>query len=348
MSHFQIEYTVQLANALSELLDTHLLAWETPGESALDLLETRVTLRRLSHGTSSHGERLSSQAELLRLATRLKPDIVHFQNAYVWTTPFLPAIRRRGLVLTVHDPYPHMGRRDPFSFPAIAIQSREADAVIVHGEAQKTALRSRFRLPAEVIRVIPHGEFSFVGKGAGATTRDPHLVLFFGRISAYKGVSILLEAIPLIRRFAPEARFRLVGSGSLSSFQPLIHRIGGVEVLNRFVPRTELAREIQTAAVVVAPYVDASQSAVVITSESLGTPVVTTRVGGIPEDVIEGKTGILTNVGDASGLAEAVADLLSNAPKARRMGNAARQWMATERSWEKIALRTFELYRELT
>jgi starch synthase len=77
-----------------------------------------------------------------------------------------------------------------------------------------------------------------------------------------------------------------------------------------------------------------------------GTPVVASRVGGIPEVVVDGETGRLVEPGDAAVLGQALREALADPEQARRMGQAGRRRVEAHFSWDRIAERTLAVYRD--
>jgi starch synthase len=78
-----------------------------------------------------------------------------------------------------------------------------------------------------------------------------------------------------------------------------------------------------------------------------GTPVIASRIGGLPEIVEDGVTGYLVRPGDVASLRERIADVLGDPAVAARLGLNARRLVATELSWERCAQRCLEVYRQL-
>ena len=85
----------------------------------------------------------------------------------------------------------------------------------------------------------------------------------------------------------------------------------------------------------------------VLEAMALGLPVVATRVGGVPEVVLEGETGLLVEPDDATGLAAALSTLLENRPLCERLGRAGASRVAAEFSSDGLARRTVDLYERL-
>ena len=349
--NFQLEYSIQLANALAERAEVSFPCWDALGSHLMPILDHRVGIVALGTPGRYPWRRLWNKLEFSRILTNKGGDLVHFQNAYSWRTPFATRLRRP-CVLTVHDPFPHAGLPDPWSFPSLSVFATTADAIVVHGRAQRELLMSRFQLDIDKVHVIRHGEFSFYRRFASVPEGDGRTFLFLGRVTRYKGLEHFLASIPLVRQRVKGAQFRIVGEGDLRPYAKVIKSIEGLEIVNRFISPAEIAQEIGRAAAVVLPYTEASQSGVAITAQSLGRPVIVTDVGGLPEDVLDMETGVVVRRAKfdriADGIADAVAFLAENPASRIAMGRKAQQWMQTDRSWTAIAKQTVQLYEALS
>ncbi|MFI6284111.1 glycogen synthase [Streptomyces sp. NPDC051018] len=184
-------------------------------------------------------------------------------------------------------------------------------------------------------------------------------VLFVGRISRQKGVPHLLRAA---RAFDPEAQLVLCAgspdtSGTGAEFRELVDELDrardGVHWIPETLPRPQIIQLLTHAAVFVCPSVYEPLGIVNLEAMACGTPVVASAVGGIPEVVDDGRTGLLVPYDDRhpesfeSALAQAVNRVLDDPPEAARMGAAGRQRAVREFGWEQVARRTYELYGEL-
>ena len=133
------------------------------------------------------------------------------------------------------------------------------------------------------------------------------VILFFGYVRKYKGLDILIEALPEAIRQIPELKLLIVGEfyDDVSSYITRIEKLGlknNVVLVNKFVPNEEVAKFYAAADVTVLPYRSATQSAVLNVSYSFGKPVIATRVGGLSEFVIDGYTGIIVDPGNKENL----------------------------------------------
>jgi glycosyltransferase involved in cell wall biosynthesis len=185
-------------------------------------------------------------------------------------------------------------------------------------------------------------------------------VLFVGRLTPHKGVDVLIRALP------PDTTLTVVGSEGHDPREPerdypaLLRSLAARRRV-RFVGAVddeELARLYCTAAVVVIPSVERTCfGRRVVVSELLGlvaleamasgTPVIASRLGGLPEIVEDGVTGYLVPPGDVAGLRERLTQVLADPVAAARLGSNARKAVVAELTWDRCAGRCLTAYREL-
>jgi glycosyltransferase involved in cell wall biosynthesis len=141
---------------------------------------------------------------------------------------------------------------------------------------------------------------------------ESKVLLFFGIVRKYKGLMTLIEAFPEIHRyFKGDVRLLIAGEfyESLTEYVRAIEQTGCADKItlhNRFIPNESVGDYFQAADVVVLPYLTASQSGVTQMAYGFGKPVIASAVGGLPETVEEGETGLLFSLGDSASLAQKV------------------------------------------
>ena len=149
--------------------------------------------------------------------------------------------------------------------------------------------------------------------------RNEKLVLYAGKIQRKKGVYILTEAIPLVLAVHPRAKFIFVGGDTLShglSAQKLLINIIRKNNLDKSinilpaVTKLELYKMFQKAAITVIPSLWENFPNVLLEASIFGSAVIASRVGGIPEMIKQGKTGILVPPQDPQAVANAISKLL--------------------------------------
>ncbi|MER6136312.1 glycogen synthase [Streptomyces sp. NPDC001815] len=188
----------------------------------------------------------------------------------------------------------------------------------------------------------------------GLDTSRPY-VLFVGRITRQKGVPHLLRAV---RDIDPAAQVVLCAGAPDTpeidqEFRVLFEELSrvreGVHWIPQMLPRPEVIQLLTHAAVFVCPSVYEPLGIVNLEAMACGTPVVASAVGGIPEVVEDGRTGVLVPVDDdfEAGLARALDSVLGDPAAARDMGEAGRVRAVDEFGWDAVARRTVRLYEEI-
>jgi glycosyltransferase involved in cell wall biosynthesis len=171
--------------------------------------------------------------------------------------------------------------------------------------------------------------------------------MFFGRIWPYKGLEYLIKAEPLVTEVIPKARFIIAGEGeNFNRYRSIMIHENRFSVYNEFISNNRTAELFQEAGIVVLPYIDGSQSGVIPQAYAFAKPVITTNVGSLPENVDDGKTGIVVPAKNVKALAEAIIFLMKNQEKRRWMGENAFRKTENELSWKNIARQTIEVYKK--
>ncbi|MCX7871570.1 MAG: glycosyltransferase, partial [bacterium] len=168
--------------------------------------------------------------------------------------------------------------------------------------------------------------------------------------SPYKGIEYFCEAIEIVNKIIPEAKFFILGNGKFYfDIDKYLQKLP-IFILNKYIDNSTLAYYLSKSSVTVLPYLDSTQSGVVITSYSFNKPVIATATGGIPEIVIEGKTGYLIPPKNSKLLAEKLIDLFLDRDKLTNMQKTINE-MKTKKeyeflSWEKISEETIIFYKK--
>lgn len=345
------EYCVPIANALSRSVEVVLILAEGQLDLASDGLDPAVSLVPFVNPRLRQPLRQAATTKtILRTLRWLQPDIVHLQQGHLWFNLLgLPRLGGRPLVVTVHDQTAHPGDRVSQKTPQVVMDLgfKRADQVVVHAEWVRKGIVERLGIEPDAVHVMPHVA---IGSGIACppAREEGRTVLFFGRIWPYKGLAHLIRAEPLITERVPDAHFVIAGQGEdFGRYRDMMGDSSRFTVLNEFVSVEKRAELFAKAAVVVLPYVEASQSGVVPIAYAHEKPVVATAVGGLPEAVEDGRTGLVVPPADEGALADAIVRLLGDPALRRRMGVAGREKLEAEWSAASVAERTLRVYERV-
>lgn len=274
-------------------------------------------------------------------------DVIHTDCMLGMWNLMLYKLFGKKMVLTVHDPFPHTGEitaRKSFNYK---VAMRMVSRFVLLNNKQKKQFCDTYHVhPNQILinRLGVYDNISTFVKSKNASAGKN--VLFFGRISPYKGIEYLCKAMMKVKEQVPNATLTIAGGGKMYFDMSPYQNLDWVNVINRYVGMEELAGLLQDCSLTVCPYTDATQSGVIMTSYSLCKPVVATNVGGLGEMVDEGKTGLLVPTKDVDALADAIFSLLNDSSTLNRMSeNIRNDYFVGDKSWKVIAEKYVEFYK---
>lgn len=175
-------------------------------------------------------------------------------------------------------------------------------------------------------------------------------ILFVGRIEKDKGIYELLDAFSTLKSKGHNLHLILLGNcvesdvkskiSSLTALKNKIHVIGEQ-------PHREVFNWLKSADLFVLPSYHEGLPNAILEAMSCGLPVVSTKIGGIPEIVEDGNTGILVNPKDSDALANAIDYLIKNDELARKMGKTGRDKVEQKFSWQQNAREIVQIYNKV-
>ena len=186
-----------------------------------------------------------------------------------------------------------------------------ADQVPTLSLAVAERLEATGRVPRAKLFTLFHPDLTY---GPPADPRppspgEPFRLLFLGRIMPYKGLALLLDALDILKEEGLPVELGVFGEGPLGSATAKRLVAMGAEVVNRWLTEDEIGAVLLRFHAVVLPHVEASQSGVAAAALGSGVPLISTPVGGLPEQVLHGQTGIVAAHADAQSLAAAITQL---------------------------------------
>lgn len=175
------------------------------------------------------------------------------------------------------------------------------------------------------------------------------ILLFLGRLGRRKGTYDLLDALVRVKDKIPNVVVKFGGDGELEEVKDRAKELGlekNIEILG-WVRGGQKKSLFDEAAIYVLPSYNEGLPMGILEAMSVGLPVISTTIGGIPDAIDSGKDGILIEPGDIDGLVHAIERLLHDADFRQEMGNAAREKVVHKFSTEKVVPQLEKLYREL-
>ncbi len=284
----------------------------------------------------------SLYAETRRVLRVTSPRLVH-----VHTSTFTARV---AMAIATAENIPYLvhvhGLMLPGELASYRMLLRDTPWVCAVSDAVRESIRSDCDRISP-IHVIRNGVVDFRAEARAWRPHSPSIAMV-GRLTREKGFDDGLRAAALVRERFPRLRVRLVGSGPLAAeLRALATELGLLDCLDYF---GELANEraldvMAGSDVVLVPSNDVEGfSIVAVEAALLEVPVVATRVGGLPETVVDGVTGLLVPPRDVSAMALALGDLLDSPSRRRDLGEVARRRARVEFGMGRCASEMAALY----
>jgi len=344
-----LDTVIELINVMKKHVDLHVLIEITPHGQNLNILDVEkiptdktvvhpseiLSEKSLEHlqsyfkGVASlhfvvHPHRtglsystLQNNFKVWKFIKQFKADVIHFETAglrAIGLLPFLPRFRK--MVISIHDPVPHTGENNwkqvlPRLFFFNAPVKKK---LLFYSEFSRKQFEDRYKNDPRPRGVLKMGPMSFLHHFVKEQS-DKKYMLFFGRISPYKGVDILLKAIPAVFEEFPNEQLIIAGKKipGFSLDEDILNRYkDNITLIEKHIPNEELADLVQGAKFIVCPYTDATQSGVLQTAFGLNTPVIATNVGAFPEFLEDHVNGLLVQSQNPEELADRIRFALRN------------------------------------
>lgn len=222
---------------------------------------------------------------------------------------YAPSEKIRSHVISITD-FTRRCLIDDYGIPAdrVALIYQGTD-VVAFAPREDDAAEARRRFP------VPQGAFPVLGN--------------VGSFEERKGQTVLLDALDIVRRELPDVHLILVGDGPDEEMLKKKVTAQGLDSHVSFFPFTREPRFVYEAMDILVLSSTSKEGLpnVILEASSMELPVVSTRLAGVPEAVIEGETGRMVAPGDAAGLAAAISAIGADRGVCRDMGRAGRELM---------------------
>jgi glycosyltransferase involved in cell wall biosynthesis len=329
------------------------------GPFVQEIIERGIPLSEYKVSTFRSVGALAQQARLVRHINRRGVAIVHAYNFYGNVFAIPPARLAAPVVIaSIRDCAPYL---TPMQKRVQRYACQLADSILVNADAVREWLVAE-GYDAAKITVIRNGvdltRFSISTDAAALRHEfglpiDTPIVAVVSRLTPLKGLENFIEAAAMIAPTHPDVRFLIVGETSPQNGAYLdalrahsrVHGVGDRVLFTGL--RSDVPALLSAVTVSVMPSLNEALSNVLLESMAAGAPTVATRVGGTPEALIDGRTGLLVQPDDSRGLATAIVRLLDDPALAAALGDAARRLIQDHFSVARMVHATEDLYTEL-
>ena len=320
---------------------------EIPGAKVIVFASNRHGLMRLA-------EALICAIRLRRLLRRLKPDIVHVHYIYNRAFPLNLAFWKvKNLIASTWGQdvvaYTLRERLNQTFFKRFILKQARLITATSHYLARETA---KYAPPNKEVHVIPWGvdEEIFIPSSKVNSMEDRMVTL--GLVKSLEptyGPEYLIQVMALVVARYPTARLVMAGKGAME--EELKRMVLNLKIEQSisfvgFVPHEEIPALLQSIDIFVMPSCFETFGVAAVEAQATELPVVATRVGGIPEVVVDGVTGILVEPRNPEQLAEAILKLIEDPELRLRMGQEGRRYVLKHYRWVDNAAEMAKLYRQ--
>ena len=270
----------------------------------------------------------------------LKINIVHLTWPPRYGEFFTYFLRKR-IVITMHDPLPHSSEDTWLNRFHRNVCFRLLDDFILLNETQKEEFIKTYHMGAKCVALSHLSAYINLRNIKPQKPDVSNYILFYGGISSHKGIEYLCEAMDKVCKKHPDVKLVVAGKGKIyfDLNQFAIYNNGHLVLLN------ELVGLIRNSSFVVCPYIDATQSGVVMSAFALNKPVIATNVGALPTMVKNGQYGTIVPPKDVAALATAIDTLIENPQKKEAMTvNIEHDYSKGKYSWKAIAQGITKIY----
>lgn len=311
----------------------------------MDLSNVYILNRRNKKDTSLAA--LKSVLTLIEFIKKVGFDVIHTDCILSMWSVLLYFFFKDKMVLTMHDPFPHTGENSFRKKVNYKIALYFVKKIVLLNEKQKEDFCEIYGIKGENVLVNRLGVYdNIVYFKSNTDVSKSSNVLFFGRISPYKGLEYLCKAMLKVRKEVPGATLTVAGGGTLYFDIEPYKKMDWLDLQNYYITMDKLALLLQQCSITVCPYTDATQSGVIMTSYALCKPTVATNVGGLVEMIEDGKSGLLVPPKNVDALADAIIKLLKNDSLCNEMSTYIKnEYHLGDKSWSFIADKYLNFYR---
>lgn len=293
-------------------------------------------------------QKINNSFKIHKLVEKINPDVV-LVDSHMLTYAVTSFLYQKKTVLLVHDPFLHSGEKFFIDNIFRRLYFSLIKTKILLNKNQKAEFIKYFKQDESHVFTSFLSIYNYLTYFSKKSEKNSASfnVLFFGRISPYKGLKYLFDAFSEILQLKEFNNITLTvaGSGNFDFDIKPYTAFPQIKIINEFVQPDLLAELVQNSSVVVCPYTDATQSGVVMSAYAFKKPVIATRVGGLPEMVDDGSTGLLIAPKDSRAIKEAVLKLYYHPEILQKMEeNIEAEYYRGDKSWDHAAAQFMKVF----
>ena len=283
----------------------------------------------------------------LQLFKKQNYDIIHLTWPLRYCSFVLYLLRKR-MIITMHDPIPHSSQMSIKNRFERYWCIRLVPDFILLNKVQKALFMKEYGIRESRVHLSRLSIYTHLLESASTTSlcSDPY-ILFVGSIRSHKGIEYLCEAMEPITNDLPDMHVIIAGKGNfyydISRYEKNPHYM----FINRYITNEELVTLISNSIAVVCPYIDATQSGVIMSAFALNKPVIATNVGALPEMVEDGRYGFLVPPKDSKALEKAIRQIIKPGIAQQLSENIAHDYSAGNHAWHSIASEMQGIYETI-
>jgi glycosyltransferase involved in cell wall biosynthesis len=282
-------------------------------------------------------------------------DVVFLFSQHILNIPISLMFRNTNQVMWWHEPN-KKGRTTLLKYllyiPHDYLLTKQAKKIVLACEAMKVLVPKHLQ---EKISVVPFPSSLLDVSLAKQVRIEPEVntkdFLFFGKIEAYKGLSVLAESLQILYDRGYKPTLKILGMGDMQKHCPQMLELAevypeSIEIVNSFASEEQIVSAMSQYKIVVLPYLTATGTTTVQIAYEQHVPVIATQTGCFQNHIIDGQTGWLVPPADALALAEALQKVLDRPEQTQIMGESAYQYFADNFTKEAVTRSLMETFNE--
>lgn len=243
---------------------------------------------------------LKENFKLLKLINVIKPDIIHFDDAAGRLSLLILMLFHGNIILNVHDPIPHSGEYKLLTILRNFVY-KKIKVFITFSNYSKQLLKKNYQIDGTILdlKLLPYKSYlmnTSIEVKKLIKNKNDFIILFYGRISKYKNIELLLSSFELLSKNNKDIKLVIAGKKNYDLIIPDITLENcNFIYIDRYIENGEVIDLLGKADIIVCPYIDSTQSGVLMTADVFNLPILASNTGSFSEYIVDGKNGFLLN-----------------------------------------------------